>query len=121
MLKQFTKTVRLPIRKKPISVAFSLERYHNGNTAVMIYKPKLLGYEEWDVLTVNTDTVLSPDCACIDTNHHGEDIIDCLKQLGLGEATGLTCTSGFCKYPVFKLDIEKIKRYCVPADAILYD
>lgn len=121
MPKRFTKTVELPIRKTPTRVAFSLLKYPNGNTAVEVYKPTLLGYEDWDILTVNTGTVLPENCVCIDTNHHGEEIISCLEQFGLGTSMGLNYTSGFCKYPVFQLDIEELQQYCIPSNARIHD
>ena len=121
MLKRFIRSVKLPIRKTPIRVAFSLLKYPNGNTAVAVYKPTLLGYKDWDILTVNTGTVLPENCVCIDTNHHGEEIINCLEQLRLGTSTGLNCASGFCKYPVFQFNLEKLQQYSIPNNARIHD
>lgn len=34
-----------------------------------------------------------------------------IKQHGFGQATGRMVRSGYCTYPVVKLDIEKIGEY----------
>lgn len=45
--------------------------------------------------------------AYVDVNNcpWGEDFI---KEYGLGEFTGKRCCSGFCTYPLYKFDVEKI-------------
>ena len=37
--------------------------------------------------------------------------VDFIKKYGLGEETGRTVRSGYCEYPVVKLNVEKIKEY----------
>lgn len=50
-----------------------------------------------------TGSGLAEDETVIDTNF--------IKQHGFGQATGRMVKSGYCTYPVVKLDIEKIGEY----------
>lgn len=114
MLNRFFRAVRLPLHSTSIRVALCVTNYvTNNNTCIEAYKPTLRGYEDWDVVTVNTDTALPKDCACIDTNHHGQELVDRLIKLKLGIPTGQYVQSGFCLYPVFKFDLKRLKRFSV--------
>lgn len=52
------------------------------------------------------------DEAFVDTNNcpWAEDFI---KEYGLGEPTGYRGASGFCTYPLYKFNLEKIMEYCL--------
>ena len=115
MLKRFTKTVRLPIRKNPIRVALSLEKYYNGNTAIMVHRPTLFGYDQSGTITLSTNTKLPEGCACIDTNHHGQEIADWLQMLDFAEPMGFCNFHGAYQCPLFKFDLEKMQQYCIPS------
>ena len=56
-------------------------------------------------------------CACVDTNHHGPEIAEQLEKLKLVECMGFYEFHGAYKCPVFKLNLEKLKQYCIPTDA----
>ena len=117
MLKRFTKTVRLPIRKNPIRVAFSLEKYYNGNTAIMVHRPTLFGYDQRGTITLSTNAKLPEGCACIDTTVHGQELVEHLEKLKLVTCMGHYVVRGAYKCPAFVLDMEKLKQYCIPTDA----
>jgi len=93
-------------------VTFETSRYcQNGNLCV-----KLLcwddGYPEpWSNLTVNLGIALPSNMAFIDTNNNGEAIIDWLEKHNIGQLTGRVQTSGWCSYPEFKFNMDKIKQY----------
>lgn len=53
---------------------------------------------------------LAEDEAVIDTNNCPW-AMELIKQHGFGQATGRMVRSGYCTYPVVKLDIEKIGEY----------
>lgn len=53
---------------------------------------------------------LAEDKTVIDTNNCPW-AMEFIKQHGLGQATGRMVRSGYCTYPVVKLDIEKIGEY----------
>lgn len=49
-------------------------------------------------------------CAAIDTNNNGNAIVDFLENNGLAEYTGMVTFSGYCVYPVFCFNEEKLKE-----------
>lgn len=63
-------------------------------------------------LTVNVRKLNDKDMAVIDTNNcpWAEEFIE---SNGLGSDTGMLEVSGFCVYPIYLLNIEKIKEYAV--------
>lgn len=91
------------------SMAFELANYtENGNLYV-----GLLTYEEgypqpWQNLTVNLSVKCAPNCAYIDTNNNGNEIIEWLEQNGLGKSTGNLMPSGWCVYPEFEFDMDEL-------------
>lgn len=91
------------------SMAFELANYaENGNLYV-----GLLTYEKgypqpWQNLTVNLSVRCAPNCAYIDTNNNGNEIIEWLEQNGLGKPTGNLMPSGWCIYPEFEFDMETL-------------
>ena len=57
-----------------------------------------------------TGSGLAEDETVIDTNNCPW-AMEFIKQHGFGQATGRMVRSGYCTYPVVKLDIEKIGEY----------
>jgi len=76
---------------------------YNGNTAVLLKDKDDFPY---CALTVNT-VPLDYGMAAIDINNipWAEDFV---KENGLGELIEYV-TSGFCTYPVYKLNIDKLR------------
>lgn len=84
-----------------------LDRYvDNNNIAVMIWDENEGPFAD---LTVNI-APLPEGYACIDTNNFREGI-DLIKKYNLGEPIGQTLRSGFCEYPVYKFNMDNIKKY----------
>lgn len=48
--------------------------------------------------------------SCIDTNNNGDKMLDFLVRNGFGEPLGLRIPSGFCRYPVFRFNEEKLRE-----------
>lgn len=72
------------------------------------------GYPEpWSNLTVNLSIKCADDCAFIDTNNNGEEIIDWLVKNNLGKPTGRIKASGWCVYPEFKFNIDELMKHVV--------
>jgi hypothetical protein len=74
------------------------------------------GYAEpWQNLTVNLEESCrcKPNCAYIDTNNNGNEIIDWLEVNGLGEQTGRIAFSGWCVYPEFEFDMDVLMTHVV--------
>lgn len=86
----------------------SVGRYANNNhIALFVMSDK----GPVAVLTVNIDRIenFPEDCSCIDTNNFPEGM-DLIEELGIGEPCG-ALASGFCIYPIYKFNLEKIKNY----------
>ena len=84
--------------------------YLNGNLAI-----KLLFWNEcfldvWTVLTVNLLEICDMDCAYIDVNNNGEEILEWLVKNGLAVPTGRSARSGYCEYPEYHFDPDALKR-----------
>ena len=93
-------------------MTFDLDRYaDNGNLYV-----GLVTHEEgypapWSNLTVNLGTRCKENCAFIDINNNGNEIMEWLMQNGLAVPTGEMKYSGFCVYPEVKFNMEKLMQY----------
>lgn len=93
-------------------MTFNLDHYAaNENLYVGLVTNTEGYYEPWSDLTVNLGIKCAENCAFIDTNNNGNDIIDWLEAHGLGTATGRYKASGFCVYPEFKFNMEKLLQY----------
>jgi len=92
-------------------VFLKIHRYvNNQNLAIEILIDKGHYYEPYGMLTVNLSETLPEDTAYVDTNNiqNAEEFI---KEYKLGESTGDTRRSGFCEYPLYKFDLETVKKY----------
>ena len=79
--------------------------YHNGNLAIGMRKK---GAEYEDIISVNLIDYYTPlNCVFLDTNNY-PNITKIVEQNGIGEDTGYRGRSGFCQYPLFKINIEKL-------------
>ncbi len=69
-------------------------------------------YNCWDsfcdvTVNINKQPYL---CSAIDTNNNGNAIVDFLEKNGIAEYTGMVNFSGYCAYPVFYFNEEKLKE-----------
>ncbi|GFI31018.1 hypothetical protein IMSAGC013_02412 [Lachnospiraceae bacterium] len=62
-------------------------------------------------ITVNLLTSVPPYCAFVDTNNMPE-LEDFLVKNGIAEFTGLMQQSGYCIYPLYLFDAEKMRGLC---------
>lgn len=70
---------------------------------------------EWGGLTPYCDVTVNIDPlpylhSCIDTNNNPQQVIEFLEKNGFGEDTGMHMFSGFCMYPVFRFNEEKLRE-----------
>lgn len=80
--------------------------FNNNNLALIMH-----GLEEpYAVMTVNLGALFDPTMAFVDTNNFPE-VIKLIEDYNLGEPTGITRVSGFCVYPLYKFNIEEVKKY----------
>ncbi len=87
----------------PIQLKVSV--YHYGKNIAIQMITHENGYAEpWSNLTVNPDYILPLNCAYIDTNNNGKDIISWVEHHKLATPTGRYGYSGFCKYPEYRFN-----------------
>ena len=63
--------------------------------------------EPYGMLTVNLDSDLPEDMAYVDTNNI-PDAEDFIERNGLGTKTNFNKVSGFCIYPLYRFNLEKL-------------
>lgn len=69
-------------------------------------------YECWDPYcdaTVNIIPLAYLEAA-IDTNNNGMRMLDFLESAGFGKRTPFTVSSGFCTFPIFKFNEDRIRE-----------
>ena len=93
------------------TIVLDTAEYTNGRLAVEMLEVVDSWVEPWSMLTVNVpDTELSDkNCAFIDTNNNGNDIVFWLMENGLGSPTARWAYSGFCSYPEFRFNMELLE------------
>ncbi len=67
--------------------------------------------EPYSNLTVNLGTKVPPYCAYIDTNNLPE-AIRFIEEHNLGEFTTIVGFSGFCEYPLYMFNVERLRELC---------
>ena len=106
------KTLNLYRYGKQHPISFEINRYVENNNLYVGMVTHEDGFPEpWNNLTVNLGVKCADNCAFIDTNNNGSDIVEWLISNGLGHLTGRIVTSGFCTYPEFVFDMEKIEEH----------
>lgn len=104
---------------EPILVSLGIHNYqNNGRLALELIEhladPEYGQCEEpYGMVTVNIpdEEVTDNDCGFVDVNNLGKGITEFLKKNGLAHPTGMTGFSGYCAYPEFEFDIDRIKEY----------
>lgn len=102
--------------EEPCKLALDMNTYAYGGGYALRLWTKEEGYvEPYADLTVNLgEPVESAECVYIDTNNLG-NAEKFMKDNKLGEPTGEMGYSGFCSYPLYKLDMNRIKALCFEA------
>lgn len=92
---------------KDVQVRVSLARYYNGNICIQLIDEEGLPFSR---LTTNlTDDTLEEGLAFLDTNNC-PDAAHFVERYELGSFTGHVEASGFCVYPLYEFDVEKLRR-----------
>lgn len=106
------KTLTLYKYGKAHPMTFQLSNYSiNGNLAVLLVTHEEGYPAPWQNLTVNLVDGCKANCGFIDTNNNGIEIIDWLIENQLGHPTGRLEASGWCMYPEFEFDMDKLMEY----------
>ena len=75
--------------------------------AMGAFDEDLQGLDHFADVTVNVGALPYLQSA-IDTNNNGDKILDFLQKNGFGSPTGRMIRSGFCSFPVFKFNPDKL-------------
>ena len=89
-------------------IELKITSYMEGNLAVTMTSWENGEAEPWNVLTVNLDSVRPQNCAFIDTNNNGEEILAWIIRHGLAVPTGIYARSGYCQYPEYRFRPERL-------------
>ena len=93
-------------------ITINLSKYsNNGNLYVGLLTHEDGFPEPWSNLTVNLAVNCEANCAFIDTNNNGEEIVSWLVENNLGKLTGRTQISDYCTYPEFEFDLDELNKH----------
>ena len=99
---------------KTYNVGFTINHYvNNKNLYVGLVTVEDGMLEPWSDLTVNLGVKCAENCAFIDTNNNGPQIIDWLTKNGLGYPTDVFRPSGMCVYPEFCFSMDELQKHLV--------
>lgn len=68
-------------------------------------------FEPYGDISVNLGTKAPDYCAYVDINNMPE-LEKFIEENDLGEFTGLTQKSGFCEYPLYMFNVDKLRALC---------
>lgn len=105
-------------------MTFELANYVDNATLYVGLITNEEGYPEpWQNLTVNLaeSCRCKSNCAYIDTNNNGNEIIRWLEENNLGELTGRIAASGWCFYPEFEFNMEELMKHVVSDERIVVE
>lgn len=92
-------------------IALKVASYeHGGNLAIEMIDWTDGEPELWDVLTVNLPEKIEQDCAFIDVNNLGDEILPWLEKNDLAKPTGRMMKSGYVEYPEYRFNAQKLQE-----------
>lgn len=104
-----------------VPVTISVNRYaKNKGLSVELYKyPYKNDDSYFGSITVNLPGGAPKHCAYVDTNKMS-GVLPFLKEYRLAAPLPIVAESGFCTYPLFVFNIEKLREYA-PEDVATYE
>lgn len=94
------------------TVELTMSQYaDNGNIFLELINTQGEYPEPYGNVTVNLVDV-PKYCGYVDTNNMPE-MEKFIKDNDLGEFTGLTLRSGFCEYPLYVFNVDKLRELCL--------
>lgn len=93
-------------------VQLDIQQYLNNKRIAI----SLVNYEDGVLepfagLTVNIDAPAPDYCGYLDTNNLS-NVEKFVTENDLGEFTGLTGRSGYCEYPLYLFNVNKLREFC---------
>ena len=105
------KTLKIPFFEN-FEFAFTTNTYlTTGNAYVGVDYRENRFIEPYCNLTVNLDVRLEEALAFIDVNHVDKKMLLFLEEQGFIVPTGATRSSGYVVYPLYFLNLDKIREY----------
>lgn len=83
---------------------------YGGNLAIEMVDWTDEEPEDWGTLTVNLPEELEKDCAFVDVNNLGEEILPWLRKNGLAKPTGRIMRSGYVEYPEYRFNAGRLQE-----------
>lgn len=90
-------------------IQLQVAAYLNGNLAIEMITWEDGCPEPWNTLTVNMYDPREKDCAFIDTNNNGKEILRWITRHKLAVPTGNVRKSGFCTYPEYRFRENRLR------------
>lgn len=105
-----SKFFKFPFHGTTYNISLEEEHYaSNGNLALQAYTDE---GEDFATISTNIEGALSAsegkDHICLDCNNLPMESFDELVNAGVLIPTGRSAFSGFCCYPIYKVDLTKI-------------
>lgn len=95
--------------EKVYSITLEVTTYSEGNLAIQMVSWEDGYPEPWDTLTVNLDGIREKDCAFINVNNNGKEILAWIIRYGLAVPTGSWKNSGYCSYPEYRFKEDVLR------------
>lgn len=93
-------------------ILFYTDQYSENNNLYVGMVTMEDGYPEpWGDLTVNLDMKCDKNCAFIDTNNNGPEIIKWLLANKIATPTGVRRSSGYCLYTEVEFNMENLRKH----------
>lgn len=94
--------------------------YQGGNLAIQMLVELDGRVEPWNTLTINLHGLREHNCAFIDIDNNGEDILTWIVRHSFAVPTGRKRCSGHCEYPEYRfkekslleMDKKGYEEYC---------
>lgn len=101
-------------------VSLDIRQYaDNGRIALQLITDEEGEPEPFGSLTVNIDAPAPHYCGYLDINNLS-NAGKFVTEHGLGEFTGITGRSGFCEYPLYLFDADRLREHC-PEQMAVYE
>ena len=102
------------------NVTLTVNTYVDNNSLYVGMTTMEDGFPEpYGDVTVNLLSSVPPYCAFVDTNNMPE-LEDFLVKNKIAEFTGIEQRSGYCSYPLYLFDAEKMREFC-PDEMAVYE
>ena len=104
---------------KTINMTTRFGEVRNGCMTMNQYADnKHIALQLWDEegpyagITVNVRGIRAfpENCSAVDVNNF-PDAVRLIRETGIGKHTGKYLVSGWCNYPVYEFDAEKVREY----------